>query len=212
MRFTTWGGAVLLFVPLTSFLPGAASAFFFSAARPKSVCHLSQVSDDIGEALVTGAMEAAGVAGPSRGQVPSHRMLYCSTAEGKVRLYCNSMTERVWGGNGAGGGGGSGRTERRGNKGKNGGGVEGEGGTEHREQRPGTPMDDKDPRRDHGAVAVDAPCYPLPSPLPPDLFLPPPSPLRLPLYGSWSRSCTSTGNTPPWTTCGASCPPSGTSR
>ena len=132
MRFTTWGGAVLLFVPLTSFLPGAASAFFFSAARPKSVCHLSQVSDDIGEALVTGAMEAAGVAGPSRGQVPSHRMLYCSTAEGKVRLYCNSMTERVWGGNGAGGGGGSGRTERRGTKEKNGGGVEGEGGTEHR--------------------------------------------------------------------------------
>ena len=51
---------------------------------------------------MTGAMEAAGVAGPSRGQVPSHRLLYCSTAEGKVWVYCTTVTEgegrtdRIW--------------------------------------------------------------------------------------------------------------------
>jgi len=43
-----------------------------------------QVSDDVGEALVSGALESAGVSGTGRGQVLPHRVLYCSTAEGKV--------------------------------------------------------------------------------------------------------------------------------
>ncbi|KAI7838841.1 hypothetical protein COHA_007455 [Chlorella ohadii] len=47
------------------------------------MCH---VSDDIGEALVRGALEHAGVTGSRPGQVPLHRLLFCGTLLGKVSI------------------------------------------------------------------------------------------------------------------------------
>lgn len=47
------------------------------------LCH---VSDDIGEALVRGALEHAGVTGAAPGQVPPHRLLFCCTLAGKVSM------------------------------------------------------------------------------------------------------------------------------
>lgn len=47
------------------------------------LCH---VSDDIGEALVRGALEHAGVTGAAPGQVPPHRLLFCGTLAGKVSM------------------------------------------------------------------------------------------------------------------------------
>ncbi|PSC74149.1 Peroxisome biogenesis 22 [Micractinium conductrix] len=47
------------------------------------MCH---VADDIGEAVVRGALEHAGVTGSQRGQVKPHRVLFCGTLEGKVPL------------------------------------------------------------------------------------------------------------------------------
>lgn len=45
---------------------------------------LAHVPDDIGQAVVTGAMEAAGLVG--HGKLPAHRLLFCSTPEGKVSI------------------------------------------------------------------------------------------------------------------------------
>lgn len=47
---------------------------------------LAHVSDDVGQAVVTGALEAAGLLGRGPGQVPPHRLLFCSTLTGKVSL------------------------------------------------------------------------------------------------------------------------------
>ncbi|KAG1678379.1 hypothetical protein FOA52_015145 [Chlamydomonas sp. UWO 241] len=47
---------------------------------------ISQVADDVGQVLVEGALEAAGVVGIDKGQVPPHRCLFCSTNEGKVAI------------------------------------------------------------------------------------------------------------------------------
>ncbi|GAX75277.1 hypothetical protein CEUSTIGMA_g2722.t1 [Chlamydomonas eustigma] len=51
---------------------------------------ISMVSDDIGEALISGALESEGVSSAStqfaEGMVPSHRVLFCSTLEGKVAI------------------------------------------------------------------------------------------------------------------------------
>lgn len=47
---------------------------------------ISQVLDDIGQAAVTGALEAAGLLGNSRRQIKPHRLLFCSSLEGKVAI------------------------------------------------------------------------------------------------------------------------------
>ena len=45
---------------------------------------ITQVQDDIGQAVVLGALEAAGLLGTAPGQVPPHHVLFCSTLDGKV--------------------------------------------------------------------------------------------------------------------------------
>mmetsp|Transcript_8294 Transcript_8294/g.19896 ORF Transcript_8294/g.19896 Transcript_8294/m.19896 type:complete len:256 (+) Transcript_8294:265-1032(+) len=47
---------------------------------------LAEVEDDVGEATVRGAMEAAGLLGTGPGRVPPQRMLFCGTHEGKVSV------------------------------------------------------------------------------------------------------------------------------
>ena len=51
-----------------------------------TVCILAHVAGDVGEAVVKGTLEAAGVVGPVKGQVPEHRVLCCSTPQGKVSM------------------------------------------------------------------------------------------------------------------------------
>lgn len=45
-----------------------------------------QVSSDVGEAVVRGALEAAGVIGLNSRQVPPHRLILCETLGGKVAI------------------------------------------------------------------------------------------------------------------------------
>ncbi|GMH37272.1 hypothetical protein BSKO_05145 [Bryopsis sp. KO-2023] len=47
---------------------------------------MSQVSSDIGEAVVRGALEAAGVIGKGPRQVPPHHLILCDTLKGKVAV------------------------------------------------------------------------------------------------------------------------------
>ncbi|PNH04545.1 Peroxisome biogenesis protein 22 [Tetrabaena socialis] len=47
---------------------------------------IAHVEDDVGEAVVTGSLEAAGLVGPGPGQVKPHHVLCCSTLEGKVPI------------------------------------------------------------------------------------------------------------------------------
>ncbi|KXZ43707.1 hypothetical protein GPECTOR_82g241 [Gonium pectorale] len=47
---------------------------------------IAHVADDVGEALATGALEAAGLLGSGPGQVRPHHVLCCSTLEGKVPI------------------------------------------------------------------------------------------------------------------------------
>jgi hypothetical protein len=47
---------------------------------------IAHVLDDVGQAVVTGALEAAGVLGSSAGQIKPHKLLFCSTLEGKVSI------------------------------------------------------------------------------------------------------------------------------
>ena len=51
-------------------------------------CYLiAHVADDIGQAVVTGALESAHLlGGGGGGRVPAHRLLFCSTLAGKVSL------------------------------------------------------------------------------------------------------------------------------
>ena len=51
-----------------------------------TVCILAHVAGDVGEAVVKGTLEAAGLVGPGQGQVPEHRVLCCSTPPGKVSM------------------------------------------------------------------------------------------------------------------------------
>jgi hypothetical protein len=55
-------------------------------ARAADVYVIAHVADDVGQALVTGALEAADLLGPGPGQVRPHKLLFCSTLEGKVSL------------------------------------------------------------------------------------------------------------------------------
>lgn len=47
---------------------------------------MSQVSSDIGEAVVRGALEASGVIGKGPRQVPPHHLILCDTLKGKVAV------------------------------------------------------------------------------------------------------------------------------
>lgn len=53
---------------------------------PSFSCHTPQVQDDVGQAVVLGALEAAGLVGKGTGQVPPHHVLFCSTLDGKVSI------------------------------------------------------------------------------------------------------------------------------
>jgi hypothetical protein len=47
---------------------------------------ITQVQDDVGQAVMLGALEAAGLVGPGPGQVLPHHVLFCSTLDGKVSV------------------------------------------------------------------------------------------------------------------------------
>lgn len=55
-------------------------------ARNANVFFLTHVIDDVGEATVRGALEDAGLVGNAEGQIKSHRLVFCSTLEGKVSI------------------------------------------------------------------------------------------------------------------------------
>ena len=63
-----------------------AAAVASEMARCCGLYILAHVGDDVGEATVRGALEAGGLVGQGPGQVPDHRLLFCSTLEGKVSL------------------------------------------------------------------------------------------------------------------------------
>lgn len=47
---------------------------------------VTHVIDDVGEATVRGALEDVGLVGTSEGQIKPHRLVFCSTLEGKVSI------------------------------------------------------------------------------------------------------------------------------
>lgn len=47
---------------------------------------ITHVIDDVGEATVRGALEDVGLVGFSAGQIKAHRLIFCSTLEGKVSI------------------------------------------------------------------------------------------------------------------------------
>lgn len=55
-------------------------------ANNAQVYLITHVVDDVGEATVRGALEDAGLIGPNPGQIKPHRILFCSTLEGKVSM------------------------------------------------------------------------------------------------------------------------------
>ena len=55
-------------------------------ANNASVYLMTHVIDDVGEATVRGALEDAGLIGLDAGQIKPHRVLFCSTLEGKVSI------------------------------------------------------------------------------------------------------------------------------
>ncbi|GLC44816.1 hypothetical protein PLESTB_001210800 [Pleodorina starrii] len=55
-------------------------------SRVSDVYLLAHVEDDVGEAVVTGALEAAGLLGSGPGQIRQHHVLCCSTLDGKVPI------------------------------------------------------------------------------------------------------------------------------
>ncbi|GIL56132.1 hypothetical protein Vafri_11577 [Volvox africanus] len=55
-------------------------------SRVSDVYLIAHVEDDVGEAVVTGALEAAGVLGNGPGQIRQHHLLCCSTLDGKVPI------------------------------------------------------------------------------------------------------------------------------
>lgn len=64
----------------------AAVSILHGLAANASVYLITHVIDDIGEATVRGALENAGLVGPNPGQIKPHRVLFCSTLEGKVSI------------------------------------------------------------------------------------------------------------------------------
>ena len=51
----------------------------------RDVCS-AQVAGDTGEATCRGALEAAGLVGSDKGQIPPQRLLFCSTLDGKASI------------------------------------------------------------------------------------------------------------------------------
>jgi hypothetical protein len=47
---------------------------------------ITHVEDDVGQAAVQGALDAAGLVGPGEGRVRAHKLLFCSSIEGKVSM------------------------------------------------------------------------------------------------------------------------------
>lgn len=47
---------------------------------------ITQVQDDVGQAVMLGALEAAGLVGTAQGQILPHHVLFCSTLDGKVSV------------------------------------------------------------------------------------------------------------------------------
>lgn len=47
---------------------------------------ITQVQDDVGQAVMLGSLEAAGLVGTLPGQLPPHHVLFCSTLDGKVSV------------------------------------------------------------------------------------------------------------------------------
>lgn len=47
---------------------------------------ITHVLDDVGQAVVTGALEAAGLLGHGVGEIRPHKLLFCNTVEGKVSI------------------------------------------------------------------------------------------------------------------------------
>lgn len=47
---------------------------------------ITQVQDDVGQAVLTGSLEAAGLIGSQPGQLRPHHLLFCSTLDGKVSI------------------------------------------------------------------------------------------------------------------------------
>jgi len=64
----------------------AAAELLAELARAADVYLITQVADDVGQAAVTGALEAAGLLGGGPGQVPPQRSLFCSTLDGKTAV------------------------------------------------------------------------------------------------------------------------------
>lgn len=58
-----------------------AAALLCEAARTSMLYLVAHVVDDIGQAAVSGALEAVGLVGSGVGQVPAHRLLFCSSLE-----------------------------------------------------------------------------------------------------------------------------------
>lgn len=67
-------------------VPAAASLVKDVAKAGCDVFLLAHVPDDVAQAAVTGAVEAAGLLGPQRGQIRPQRLLFCATLEGKVSM------------------------------------------------------------------------------------------------------------------------------
>ena len=44
------------------------------------------MASDVGEAVVRGALEASGVLGNGKRQIPPHRLIFCETLQGKVAV------------------------------------------------------------------------------------------------------------------------------
>jgi hypothetical protein len=65
--------------------PGAV-AILQELARAAEVFLVAHVPDDVGAALVAGALEAAGALGTGPGQVAPQRLLLCGTLDGKVSI------------------------------------------------------------------------------------------------------------------------------
>ena len=63
-----------------------AAAVVKEILKTANVYVLAHVIDDIGEATVRGALEAGALVGPAAGQIPPHRVLFCSTLDGKVSI------------------------------------------------------------------------------------------------------------------------------
>lgn len=59
---------------------------FQTDLAPCCPAETAQVQDDLEQAVAAASLEAGSVVGSQPGQVPPHRLLFCSTLEGKVAI------------------------------------------------------------------------------------------------------------------------------